>query len=347
MNRRLTELVALCRARRLDAYLATSDVNISYLTGCPSAESWLVVLRQGAFYLTDFRYFHEAQKVLRGVAVVCYTGSIGEAMRKIITPAKVRRIGFDSRYLSVADCRRLKKTIGARAALVCADGLVENMRAIKSADEISKIKHAVALNLKAYEFVRRIIAAGMTEQQLFDKLESFVKAKGVSFSFPPIIASGPNSSYPHARLTRRRITAGDIVLIDIGIEAEGYKSDLTRIFFLDKIPPLVKKVYMAVREAQRAAIQRITVGAKASDIDSAARDYLKKARLDRFFGHSLGHGIGCEVHESPAISARSQARLIEGMVFTVEPGVYIPHRFGIRIEDMVLVTKNGCEGLSR
>jgi len=168
----------------------------------------------------------------------------------------------------------------------------------------------------------------------------------VKFSFEPIIASGPHSSYPHARLTGRKIRPNDLVLVDMGIDVQGYKSDLTRIFFLGRIPHLKGQVYESVRAAQQKAMDVIKAGVLGRDVDRAARNYLAKRKLARYFTHALGHGVGLEIHENPRLSQKSSSTLKEGMIITIEPAVYIPNKFGIRIEDMVLVTKKGCEVLS-
>ena len=175
---------------------------------------------------------------------------------------------------------------------------------------------------------------------------SYVRSHHQRFSFSTIIASGVNSCFPHARITDRKLRRGDPVLVDMGIDVEGYKSDLTRMFFLGKIPHRVREVYDAVAQAKRCAIEKIRPGICAKEIDAQARNVLKQKKLDSFFNHSLGHGVGLEVHEAPGISPKSSAVIKEGMVFTVEPGVYLPGQFGIRIEDMILVTPRGAKVLS-
>jgi len=220
------------------------------------------------------------------------------------------------------------------------------LREVKDRTEVRRIQEALKLNLQAFQYLKGVIHPGITEREVLLKLEKYVKERKAGFSFDPIIASGPNSCFPHARVTDRKIRNNEPVLVDMGIDLQGYKSDLTRMFFLGKIPQLVNDVNVAVKSAQIQAIQKIRAGVLASDVDYEARNYLEKHRLGKFFGHSLGHGVGLEIHEGPRISQKSMSVLKEGMVFTVEPAVYLPHQFGIRIEDMVLVTKKGCEVLS-
>jgi Xaa-Pro aminopeptidase len=207
-------------------------------------------------------------------------------------------------------------------------------------------RDCLKVHFKAIDFMKKVVKPGLTERQAILKLESFVKSKGAEFSFVPIIASGPNSCYPHARATDRVIRNNEGVLLDFGIDLNGYKSDLTRNFFLGRITPRVKQVFDAVTLAQREAISLIKPGISCATVDLQARKVLRKFGLAKYFGHSLGHGVGLDIHETPRLSSHSTGILETGMIVTVEPGVYIPNQFGIRIEDMVLVTNEGCEVLS-
>ncbi|MCA9405762.1 MAG: M24 family metallopeptidase, partial [Candidatus Omnitrophica bacterium] len=187
---------------------------------------------------------------------------------------------------------------------------------------------------------------GKSERDIYEHLEKFIKAHKVGFSFSPIVASGPNAALPHAKITDRKFKANDVVLVDMGIDVKGYKSDLTRMFFLGKIPELVKTVHTHVDTAKNLAIETIRSGISVAKVDQQARKYLEKNKLSKYFGHALGHGVGLEIHENPRLSQKSREILEEGMIVTVEPGVYLPNKFGIRLEEMVLVTKSGCEILS-
>ncbi len=258
----------------------------------------------------------------------------------------VKRVGIDTRHLTMAQYQALERACPKGVRLVKSDGLVEKFREVKDEGEIKKIKKALNIHKQAHQFLKRIIKPGMSEKEALLRLEHFVKSKDAGFSFDPIIASGVNSSYPHARVTGKKISANQPLLIDMGIDVEGYKSDLTRMFFLGKIPELVRQVNGLVSEAQKRAITKIRAGISSAEIDYQARNYLAKHRLAKYFGHALGHGVGLEIHESPRLAANNPSILREGMVITVEPAVYIPKKFGIRIEDMVLVKKNDCEILS-
>ncbi len=347
MNLKLKKLVGLFESRRIQAFLVTKDVNVAYLTDFPACESWLFVSPQKVFYITDFRYVLEAKGGLKGVFVKQYKTSPFDTAIAVAKSLGIKRIGFDERHLSLSQFKRMKKNCPAALKLVAANGLVETLREIKSENEIRQIRKALKINTQAYQFLKKVIKPGLSEREVLEKLEGFVKSRHVGFSFPPIIAAGPNSCFPHAKVTGRKIKNNEIVLVDLGIDVEGYKSDLTRIFFLGRIPRSVRKVFDIVRTAQQRAIEKIKPGILAADVDQEARNYLSKKGLGKFFGHSLGHGVGLEIHEGPSLSQRSVSILKEGMVVTAEPAVYIPHKYGIRVEDMVLVTKSGCSVLSK
>ena len=225
-------------------------------------------------------------------------------------------------------------------------GIVEDLREIKDEFEVSQIRDCLKLHGKALAFLRKVVKPGITERQVLTQLEGFVKDNRAKFAFDPIIASGPNSAYPHAKISDKIIRDNEPVLIDIGMDINGYKSDLTRNFFLGRITPLYAKALEALQIAQKESIAMIKPGVLVADVDTKARNILRKYGLAKYFGHSLGHGVGLDIHENPRLSIKSKSLLQPGMVVTVEPGVYIPGKFGIRVEDMVLVTHESCEVLS-
>jgi len=346
VNSRIKQLVSTFPARRIDAFLVTQDTNIAYLTHFPASESWLLVGNRKASYITDFRYILEARKSLKGIGVVGYIKSKSETLFQTARRQGIRRLGFDPGHITLAQYRVLSRQCPSSIKLVAVSHPVETLREIKDTGEIRHIREALAIHKEAYKLVSGVIRPHVCEQDILLRLEDFVGHKGARFSFPPIVASGQNSCYPHAKVTRRRLGKNDIVLVDIGIEVKGYKSDLTRMFFLGRIPPFVQRVNDAVALAQRKTIQRIRPGVPVAELDLTARNHLAKNDLAQYFGHALGHGVGLDIHESPRLSQSNPAVLKAGMVITIEPAVYIPHRFGIRIEDMVLVTPKGCEVLS-
>jgi len=343
---RIRQLRSAFTKQNIDAFLVQSDVNITYLTGFPASESWLFITPKKIYYITDFRYILEARKGLKGIAVKQYTKSIYETLFSIVKDKKIKRIGIDERHVILAQYKILTRKCPKGVKLVKADNLVEHLRAIKDAGEIAKIKKALRIHKQAHQFLKKIIKPKISEKEVLLKLTNFVKSKGVEFSFDPIVACGPNSAYPHAKITDRKIRMNEPVLIDMGIDVEGYKSDLTRMFFLGKIPELVRRVHDHVNRAQKVAISKIQAGISIAAVDFEARNYLESQGLAKYFGHALGHGVGLDIHEDPRLAQSNSEVLREGMVITVEPAVYIPNKFGIRIEDMVLVTKKGCKVLS-
>ncbi len=346
-NARIKNLIEdFSRHKNIDALLIVNDSNIRYLTCFPASESWLLVTTSRAFYITDSRYALEARQGLKGVAVKQYKQLPCATLFELCKLYKIRRLGFDERHTSFAMWKKLKEFCPRSTKLVPATGLVESLREIKDEGEILQVKECLKLHFKAIDHMRKVVRPGLSELKAAMELERFIKSNGAGLSFPPIIASGPNSCYPHARATDRILRNNENVLLDFGIDLNGYKSDLTRNFFLGRIAPRIKQVFGALSLAQQEAIRLIKPGAACATVDAQARKVLRKFGLAKYFGHSLGHGVGLDIHEAPRLSSQGTSLLEAGMIVTVEPGVYIPNQFGVRVEDMVLVTKEGCEVLS-
>jgi len=231
--------------------------------------------------------------------------------------------------------------------LIPQSGIIEAFRQFKDAGEIEKIRQATQITIKAYSYIQNFLKPGIKEIEVAAEIERFIRIEGATCaSFDIIVASGPNSAKPHHQTSERKLKAAEAVLIDMGVEYQAYKSDLTRVFFIGKINTLIKRIYEIVRASGAAAIETIKPGVAISSIDKAARQFISKKGCGRYFIHSLGHGVGLEVHEAPFISDKVEQVLMPGQVFTIEPGIYLPGKFGIRIEDTVLITKKGCEVLS-
>jgi len=346
VNIKLKKIISCFEKAKINALLVTNNSNITYLTDFPASDSYLLVTKKKTFYITDARYTLEVKKGLKGVTVKEHKTSLVDKVLELARENKITRLGYDSQHLTVAQLSTFTSKARKTIQLVAACNLVEQFRQIKSKTEVANIRNALKIHHKALKYLTKIIKPGLTEWDIFTKLEIFVRAHQSSFSFDPIVASGTNSCHPHASVTRRKIAKNGPVLIDFGIDFKGYKSDLTRMFFLGKIPRIVKQVNDFVKESQLKAIKIIKPGASIAQVDLAARNYLAKKKLAKYFGHSLGHGVGLDIHEAPGVSHKSTHVLKEGMVITIEPGVYIPNKFGIRIEDMILVTKDGYEVLS-
>lgn len=348
MNSRLVNLYARLEQVNLDGLLVSSPANISYLTKYPSRDSYLLVSKRGNFYFTDSRYLQECRKRLLNIAKIdLINHSLALPVAHACSKLGLRRIGFEERRLSYADFQRIKAQVGGNINLVPTHGLIEGLRLIKDNQELEKMRIAARITIKALQFIKPHLEPGRKELEIAAELERFIRYEGAhSSAFNIIVASGPNSGFPHHITSHRIMRNNEPVLIDIGTDYFGYKSDLTRVFFLGKINPLARRIYDIVRKANALAIKKIKPGVSFDKIDAASRHYLARSGYAKFFGHALGHGLGLETHEAPRISGRETGELKAGMVFTVEPAVYLPGKFGIRIEDMVLVTQKGCEVLS-
>ena len=330
----------------LDGFLVSQEANVSYLSRFRAHDSYLLVSKSKVYFITDFRYLEEARKSLKGIDVFQYK-NLFKDISALVRELKIKRLGFEARGLTYAEYAKIKDGLGEKTKFLDTFNIVESLRQIKSRDELKEIRAAVDITVSAFRFIKGYIRPGLTEPEIAGELERFIRQRGAeASSFKIIVSSGANSCFPHAGITKRRLGKNDMVLVDMGAEINGYKSDLTRVFFLGKITSIQRKVYQIVREAQAKAMEAIRPGVAINVVDDIARAHIAGFGYGSFFGHSLGHGIGLEVHEEPSISNKNKAIIKEGMVFTVEPGVYLPGKFGIRIEDMVVVTKKGFEVLS-
>lgn len=347
MLSRLLKIRSFLPQLEIGALFLSNPYNIRYFTGYPGEDAWLLITAQKAYYITDFRYIEHARKVLGShIEVVMFESSIFETAINLALADKVKAFGFEENHLTYYQYKRLEKFSRRKLKLKGLSGAVEALRAVKDPNEIAQIRKAVRINLKAFKFVEPYMRPGLRERDILFKLEDFARKEGVGFAFPPIIASGPNAAYPHARVTDRKLRSGEPVLLDFGVDLGGYKSDLTRMFFLGKMPPSFRKFLDLIRGAQEEAFKKIHSGVVSCEVDAAARQFLAQHDLAQFFGHSLGHGVGMETHEMPRISAKSREVLLENTVITIEPGIYFPGKYGVRLEEMVLITNKGCEVLS-
>ena len=343
---RLNSLREKLKNSSLDGFLVSQEANVSYLSRFSAHDSYLLVSKSKVYFITDFRYLEEARKNLKNIEVFQYK-NLFKDVSALVRELKIKRLGFEARGLTYAEYAKIKDGLGEKTKFLDTFNIVESLRQIKSRDELKEIRAAVDIAVSAFRFIKGYIRPGLTEPEIAGELERFIRQKGAeASSFKIIVSSGANSCFPHAGITKRRLGKNDMVLVDMGAEINGYKSDLTRVFFLGKITAIQRKVYQIVREAQARAIEAIRPGVAINVVDDIARAHIAGFGYGSFFGHSLGHGIGLEVHEEPSISNKNKAIIKEGMVFTVEPGVYLPGKFGIRIEDMVVVTKKGFEVLS-
>jgi Xaa-Pro aminopeptidase len=346
VTHRIRKLLRLLEQEKIDALLITKDVNISYLTSFVSRESWTLISPKQNFFITDFRYYNEAKEKLKEFSIVKINGSIFDCVAKLAKKIGIKRLGFESKNLSFAEYKKINKEIISAIKFIPTFDLIESLRQIKTEDEIAKIRQAIKINIQGFKYLEEVIKPGISERDIAIEFENFIKKNGADLAFETIVAAGSNSAYPHAQVSRRKLKKNESVLIDSGVVFQGYRSDLTRIFFLGRIPLYFSRLYQQVQAAQEIAIKKIAAGVRICDIDKCARNFLSSKKLGRFFGHSLGHGIGMETHENPSISSKNKTRLSSGMIFTVEPAIYLHGKFGIRIEDIVLVRDSDCEVLS-
>jgi Xaa-Pro aminopeptidase len=327
--------------------LETHLPNIYYLCGFSGDSGALLVDSASATLFTDGRFTIQAKEETRGIRVHIHQGPILEAVGDHLRARKRRRVAISPLRITLAGWKALRKAAGASTKWIALDGLVENLRAVKDASEIDRIRDAARLGSEVMEEAIRLIRPGVAELDIAAEIGYRMRRKGASGeSFEAIVAAGARSALPHARPTARRIGKNELVVLDLGAILRRYCSDLTRTVYVGKAPTRVRQWYQAVLEAQAAARIALKPGVNCGAIDAAARNVLKSKGLGRYFVHSTGHGIGLEIHEDPRI-ARDQKTLLEtGNVVTLEPGVYVEGVGGIRIEDDALVTPRGVEILT-
>lgn len=348
MKERLKKCVEELRANNLDAIILSNPVNISYLSGFREAEGYLLVTSSGELlYFTNFIYEYEARE-LKIWKVIAAKGNIFRELANTIKNLHLRNIGFEAKTVSFLEYTKIKQYLTVSAVKLCETiDFVEKIRAIKEPGEIALIRKATGISKEGFDFIREIYNKTMTEKQLGIEIEKFLRLRGSdSVAFSPIVAFGANSAFPHYRPQESKLLNKKFFLIDLGAKHCEYCADLTRMFTWGKISPFFKKVYDTVKKAQELSIKKIKDGIKVKEVDRAAREFIGKKGYAKFFGHGTGHGVGLAVHEIPFISPRSEEILKEGMVVAIEPAVYIKGKFGIRIEDMVLVKNNRSEVLS-
>ena len=337
---RLAELVA---ERELDQLFVSDLVNVRYLTGFTGTNGACLVGADELIFFTDFRYTERAKDE------VAPEWERPETERELVPQIAARmsgRVGFEDAKLSVRQLARLEAAIGDDVGLVPAGDLVEQLRVVKERDELERIAAAAELTDGVYEWALERGLAGRTERDVARACEARLRELGAEPSFPPIVAAAENGALPHAEPGEREIGAGELVVFDMGALLDGYCSDCTRTFATGEVGDEDREIYELVQRAQAAALEAVRPGASGMEVDAVAREIISEAGHGDHFGHGLGHGVGLEVHEGPRLATTSEDELQEGNVVTVEPGVYLPGRLGVRIEDLVVVTGDGYRNLS-
>ena len=332
--------------RKLDALLVAFSPNLRYLSGFTGSNGNLLLTPERSILFTDPRYrIQSAQEATCEIRIV--KGPLAIAVHAAIAKLGLRHIGYEPARMTCDLLESLKAKLPMKASLEPAAGWIEELRMVKSTAEIDRIRRSVATNSLAFEQTVARVKPGMKESDLAAELEYRMRRLGAEkASFETIVAAGARSALPHAQPTSTRLKTGDLVVVDMGAMQEGYASDMTRMLFLGAPGAKVKRAYRAVLEAQLAAIDAVRPGAPTTRVDGAAHKVLKGYGLDKAFVHSTGHGLGLEIHEPPRIGKRGKTKLQAGMAITIEPGVYLEGFGGIRIEDTVIVTENGCEVLT-
>ncbi len=331
-----------------DAHLISNPVNSFYLSGFSGAVSPFFLTSQKAYLLTDARYTAEAEKKCdKNCTVVEIAASATETILALAKKNKIRTVYFESDHLSHSRFQKFGKTL-KNISFKPSEKLIEDFRMAKSPQEIANITKAQRVAEKTLLSVIKNLKRGQSENEIAWLLEKTGRELGAeNVSFTPIVGFGANSAVPHHQNTSRKLKKGDVVLIDMGFKYKGYCSDMTRVFFTAKPTPLQEKIYDLVLSAQETAIKKIKKGADSCEIDAAAREVIAIAGYEKNFLHSLGHGVGLEIHESPHLNNKECNTLRENTVITVEPGIYIQNSFGVRIEDMVLVKGVEAVNLTR
>jgi Xaa-Pro aminopeptidase len=352
MNFRLRKVRALAAAKAagVDGLLVTHLPDVRYLSGFTGSNAVLVLTGGRAVLFTDGRYTAQARAEAVGSRVVIATKPAVAAACEWIAVAKIRRCGFDAAHTTVEALEAMRKALPAkvrRGMFVAVGPLVARLREVKDADEIRRIRAAARMGCELFEGMLTYLEAGLTEMEAAATLEYAARMGGAEgMSFETIVASGERSALPHGRATGAKVPKRGFVTLDFGVILDGYLSDMTRTVHMGKAMPDERDVYDFVLEAQEAAVAAVAPGVTAGEVDEAARSVLRRVKLDKYFSHSTGHGVGLEIHEGPRLAAKQKQVLEQGMVITIEPGVYMPGRFGLRIEDMVLVTATGGEVLT-
>lgn len=331
--------------KNVDGALIVSPESRRYFTGFNASDGFLFITKSGSVFLTDSRYIEAAKN-----KIICC--EVEEQKGKLVDYAKrfnCKVLAVEADRLTVTQLKNLRKALhGIKLTTVSTDKIIDSFRAVKNEAEIENICKAQRIAEAAFDHILGFIKVGVTEKEVALELDHYMLSHGADgLSFETIAISGANTSKPHGVPTDKKIEYGDFVTMDYGAVVNGYHSDMTRTVAVGAASDEQKKIYKIVFEAQLAVLQVLKNGVKCSDADKAARDVITEAGYGEYFRHSTGHGVGIEIHEKPFISPKSTATLRSGNVVTDEPGIYIPGKFGVRIEDMALITENGCKNLTK
>jgi len=345
MMEKLTKLRKGLEKNNLDGMLITSPINRRYVTGFTGTAGVAIVTGTDARFITDFRYTEQATAQAKGFQIVEHKKLMIEEIKNQLKEMNVKRLGFEQDHVTFSQYETYKEQL--EVELMPISGLIEEIRLIKTEDELTIMKKAAKIVDDAFEHIQKYIKPGVKEIDIANELEFFMRREGAtSSSFDTIVASGWRSALPHGVASTKEIASGELVTLDYGALYNGYCSDTTRTLAVGEIDSQLKEIYDIVLEANKRGVEQIKPGITGKEADAITRDFITEKGYGEKFGHSTGHGLGLEVHEAPALSSRSEKRLEPGMVVTVEPGIYVAGLGGCRIEDDIVITETGNERLT-
>ena len=344
-KRRIRKAVRILKEEKIDALLITDMVTIRYLSGFTGSEASVIMTPEAFFVLVDLRYTTQARRE----APLFHISRISrrtEDTARLISRLKIKKVGIDAKSITYADYKELEERL-AKTSLVPVREPLSRLRMRKEGGEINIIREGIGIAAYGFNQIKDQIQPGKAERDVAVALEFALRKAGAEkMSFDTIVASGKRSALPHGVASNKKIRTGELVTIDFGIQYQGYCTDETCTVVAGTPTQKQKKVFGIVKEAHDRAIDKIKPGASSKKVDSAAREYIERKGFGKYFGHGTGHGVGLSVHEEPRLSPLTSEVLEEGMIVTVEPGIYIPNWGGVRIEDMILVTRDGREVLT-
>lgn len=330
----------------IDAYLVTSPANLRYLTNFTGTAGLALITLEKAFFITDFRYTEQASEQVQGMTIIQQQGNIVDEIIKLMESEGINVLGFEDASMTYAEYSIFEEVIDAE--LAPASGMIEKLREQKDDGEIAIIEKACAIADESFEHVLKMIRPGMTEIEVANQLDFFMRSLGATgTSFDTIVASGVRSALPHGVASEKMIEQGDLITLDFGCVYQGYVSDITRTFAIGDPGQQLKEIYQIVLEAQLKVIEVAQAGVTGAQLDGVARDFITEAGYGEAFGHSTGHGIGMEIHEGPNISRSNDKPLNVGNIITDEPGIYLAGLGGVRIEDDLVILAEGNRILTR
>lgn len=347
-NLRVQKLRQVMLHKKVEAMFIKSPINRRYLTGFTGSSGYVLITHHEAYLLTDFRYMTQAPQQAEGYTVVEHGPKVMESIKELLFANKISQLGFEQDDVSYSEYTSFSEQLQPEVTLLPVSGLVEQLRMFKDAEELKIMQRAADLADATFSHILNVVKPGMTEREVDLAMEFYMRSHGATASsFDTIVASGERSSMPHGVASERVIEGNEFITFDFGALLDGYCSDLTRTIALGSPKPQLKEIYDIVLEAQLHTLAHIKSGMTGREADALARDIITKYGYGEQFGHSTGHGLGMEVHESPRLSKLSDDILQPGMVVTVEPGIYLPGIGGVRIEDDIVITETGIVILTK